>query len=312
MTERPSTFAALSAFLFSLLCLTASTVVFSLMSVFGLRTGYFSYLYSAVLQGIAFAVPAFLYYQRHKEIRPALRLNRLDPVCAVLVILAALAGVIALNWLSVYWSLFLDSLGLVTGTGASLIPRTPTELLLSMVTSALLPALFEELLFRGFLLPSLERLGRWTAVLLCGVLFALPHASLEALPAHLLLGVALCWLVLLTNSLFASMLFHGVYNATIILLSYRSMQADPAGASALPMAEDALSAMPMVVVLAGVFWLLLYAAMDRGRNKAKSPLPTPAYTPLAGREKLLLAISLLLLLGLLAYTVITMLPGASA
>jgi len=295
MIERPSATAAFLSFLFGLLCLMASPFLAGLLALTSIRPGVFAtLLYAAALDGVAFAVPALLYYRRHTAIWSSLRLRRLDPLCAVLTVFAAFLGVLALSWLSLYWSLLLNALGISADTGAGFLPRTPQELYLSLATTAVVPALVEELLFRGLLLPSLEKLGRWPAVLASGILFALPHARLMALPAHLLLGILLGWLVLLTGNLYASMLFHGVYNAAIILSAY-FFTTPSADAGGLPAIKEALDVLPIAVILLGAFLLLSYAAMERGRNKGRDPLPAPARLPLTAREKSLLALSLLLL-----------------
>jgi len=307
MTKRPSTFAALLAFLFAFLCLALSSLLTSLLVREGVSLGFFAYLHITVVQGVAFAVPVLLYYRCHAQIRPALRFRRMDPLCGALIVLAALLGVLPLNWVSLYWTLALKALGLTTSTGADIIPATARELWLSLAVLAVLPALFEEMLFRGLLLPSLEKLGLWRAALVSGMLFALPHARLEALPAHLLLGVLLAWLTLLTGTLFSAMLFHGVYNAAILLLGY--FAASPMEKSALPTLAEAVEILPTMVLLLGVFLLISYAAMARGRNRAAGPLRAAPRLPLRVGERALLALSAMLLAGLEILTLFGMLQG---
>ena len=77
---------------------------------------------------------------------------------------------------------------------------------------ALLAPLWEEAMFRGFLLPSLCRyLPAHTAVCVSAVIFAGAHCSASA-PGLLLLGVLLGGIYVRTRSLAAPMLLHGLWN----------------------------------------------------------------------------------------------------
>ena len=77
---------------------------------------------------------------------------------------------------------------------------------------ALLAPLWEEAVFRGFLLPSLCRyLPAHTAVCVSAVIFAGAHCSASA-PGLLLLGVLLGGTYVRTRSLAAPILLHGLWN----------------------------------------------------------------------------------------------------
>lgn len=81
----------------------------------------------------------------------------------------------------------------------------------------LLPAIAEELTFRGFILTGLRRrFPVWTAILISSFLFALYHMNVfQALPTFLL-GVVLGMLAVRSSSIFPGMLFHLVYNGMLI------------------------------------------------------------------------------------------------
>jgi sodium transport system permease protein len=88
---------------------------------------------------------------------------------------------------------------------------------------AILPALAEEVVFRGVLLSALRtRFSGVAAVLLNGLLFGLFHVSPQTafrfLPTAWL-GVLLAWVVWETRSLWVGIVLHFLNNATILLLS---------------------------------------------------------------------------------------------
>jgi membrane protease YdiL (CAAX protease family) len=107
-------------------------------------------------------------------------------------------------------------------------PRTFEEGVLSVAAIALMPALCEETLFRGIVLPSLARMGALAGVLGSAGLFALIHIDTASagpvfyrLPFAFAVGLGLAALRLLTGSLIPSMVAHAVLNtitfATVFL-----------------------------------------------------------------------------------------------
>jgi len=82
-----------------------------------------------------------------------------------------------------------------------------------------IPALAEELLFRGLIQPGLgRRIGDRPALALGAALFGLVHLTPIAILYATLAGIALGWLRLRTGSVLPSIALHGAVNATPILL----------------------------------------------------------------------------------------------
>ncbi len=99
--------------------------------------------------------------------------------------------------------------------------KSPVALGLFLLTTAIAAPVFEELLFRGFLLPSLSRyFSTWNAVLLSGLIFAVVHLSLAEVLPLTVLGIVLGFVYARTQNLLASMLLHGLWNAGTILSLY--------------------------------------------------------------------------------------------
>lgn len=111
---------------------------------------------------------------------------------------------------------------------AALRPRDLLDGLLSLAAIALAPALCEELLFRGTVLPSLARAwGATAGVVVSAVLFgaihvdSLPDGSLLffRVPFALVVGLGLALLRLRAGTLAAPMLAHGLLNAITFALA---------------------------------------------------------------------------------------------
>jgi sodium transport system permease protein len=88
---------------------------------------------------------------------------------------------------------------------------------------AVLPALCEEIAFRGFILTGLlRRFKPLTAVLISSFLFALAHLNVFQFIPSLVLGIVLGILAVRSGSILPGMLFHLIHNGLLIGLTYIS------------------------------------------------------------------------------------------
>ena len=91
-------------------------------------------------------------------------------------------------------------------------------ILIFFVTAAIAAPFFEEIFFRGFLLPSLTRYcSTWQAILLSSFLFAVVHLSLSEVIPLMTLGIVLGFVYTRTQNLLASMLLHSLWNSGTLL-----------------------------------------------------------------------------------------------
>ncbi len=82
------------------------------------------------------------------------------------------------------------------------------------LTAAIAAPVFEEIIFRGFLLPSLTRYMSVTnAIVLSSFIFAIAHLSLSEVLPLMTLGIALGVVYTRSRSLLASMLLHSLWNS---------------------------------------------------------------------------------------------------
>ncbi|MBQ3483815.1 MAG: CPBP family intramembrane metalloprotease [Clostridia bacterium] len=106
----------------------------------------------------------------------------------------------------------LDTLGTTAVAFDASKHGTAGETLLSALLVAILPAMAEELCFRGIAATEYERRGAVRAILLSTLLFALVHFDPHNLLAYLFSGVLLALVLYATDSLLATMLLHALYN----------------------------------------------------------------------------------------------------
>lgn len=107
-----------------------------------------------------------------------------------------------------------------------LIVDTPSALFFNLFTIALLPAIGEELLFRGIVQQNLEKgiknphLAIWATALI----FSFIHFQFQGFLPRVLLGGLLGYLFVWTRNLWIPIIAHFIYNAGQVLLQYFHQQ----------------------------------------------------------------------------------------
>jgi len=86
---------------------------------------------------------------------------------------------------------------------------------------AVVPAVCEELAFRGFILSGLRHVGhKWAAILASSIFFGATHGLLQQSVSACALGVVIGYVAVQTGSLWPGMLFHGVYNSLSLMMAW--------------------------------------------------------------------------------------------
>ena len=241
------------------------------------------------------ALPVALYMRRRRGLAGAMRLNPLPASGALTAVLLALVTVFCCSALATLWGWALDALGL-RAIGGAPTPANRAELMLSIVTMAAVPAVCEELLFRGFVLSAWESRGTVYAICVSAALFSLMHGNLYGLPVYMLVGVVSGFACHAFDSLYVGIVYHTVYNAACLVLSFLvSGQGDAAPEmSASLVFSVALDAVMSLSVIA----MLLSVAVLRA-HRGERPLIPRVRRPLSRRERLTLWAALLVMLATL-------------
>ncbi len=77
----------------------------------------------------------------------------------------------------------------------------------------------EELIYRGLGYSLLAPYGAWVAVAVTGVLFGASHGLIIALPVLTIFGISVGWLRMKTESVYPSMILHGIFNGVALIVS---------------------------------------------------------------------------------------------
>ncbi|MGD9637097.1 MAG: ABC transporter permease subunit/CPBP intramembrane protease, partial [Pirellulales bacterium] len=99
--------------------------------------------------------------------------------------------------------------------------RSSPYVWLPFVLMALLPAVCEELAFRGFILSGLRHVGhKWWAIALSAVFFGMAHTVVQQSLSAALLGLVIGYVAVQTTSLIPAILFHACYNSLMLGIGF--------------------------------------------------------------------------------------------
>lgn len=185
-----------------------------------------------------------------------LRLNPISLGATIRTAVIAILSVAAAYNLTMVWAALWQCTGLNVTASSYVRPSSTMELLCSVISTAVVAGVSEEILFRGVMLTAWENRGPRRAVWMTAALFAMLHGSLLGLPAELMCGVILALLVRWTNSLYTGMIFHSAYNAALTFLNYVST--DPALGGA---ADESVSLLQSMGGIRGAASMLMEAAL---------------------------------------------------
>ena len=155
--------------------------------------------------------------RRYFPLSPARRVNGLDAFLAVI----ACVGVCMLaNIIGAYVTAFLEQFGASAPETPDMLEPTPAGLALYVAVFAVLPALLEESVMRGYLLRELRSFGDGAAVFMSALFFGMMHGNIRQIPFAFIVGVALGWLYVASDNIWLSVAVHFCNNAVSALIEY--------------------------------------------------------------------------------------------
>ena len=148
-------------------------------------------------------------------------------------------------------------------------------LLLNLLIIALIPAVGEELTFRGVLQQSLTRkMNPHLAIILSAAIFSFIHFQFYGFLPRMFLGMLLGYMFYISGSLWPSILMHFVNNGTVVVLYYLNNK----GIINVDMENffgESMSVLLVIACAVSITWLIVWTWIN-----AKLEQPTEA-TPIA-------------------------------
>ncbi len=154
--------------------------------------------------------------------KKSLQFKKFSPISLVVVVLVAFGMFFGLGFVNDLIVKGLQSIGVKPNGIALNMPNFLTYLAYVIVL-AILPAIFEELFFRGFILSTLFNCGGVFSIVVSSLFFALYHGSLAQLVYQFIYGIFLGALAVQSKSVFPSIILHFINNFLVITFEYFSI-----------------------------------------------------------------------------------------
>ena len=201
-------------------------LLFSRFVISGIEVGINQYLAIVILQLLTFVIPAALWFrirsikkfalEPEKRIKYTERLRLTPPkVGHILIIFAAILALAAgclLFSINFKGESSLEGSFTLYDTFAAKKDGTALGAIGLILAYAVLPAVCEELVFRGIVCAEYEKHGVFSSFVLNVLWFALLHFNPEKLLTYLFAGIVLTALLYATRSLWACVIAHFMYN----------------------------------------------------------------------------------------------------
>lgn len=223
---------------------------------------------SAISGEIGMILPAVIYLFRKKgNWKEQLGFHKIKISTFFLLILFAYMIMPLMNVLSAVTMLFsknviADTLQQMTGTYSSF---------RSLIIIALIPCLFEEFMYRGFVYGTYAKYNKRFGIFLSGLLFGLVHMNINQFAYAFAMGMIFAMLIEATGSIWSSVIVHFCINGTSVMMQYATQEA--AGNEVTADKTVLLMAIAVWAVIAAVttvIAVLLYYAIAKNEGKVQN------------------------------------------
>ncbi|MCI8497130.1 MAG: CPBP family intramembrane metalloprotease [Clostridiales bacterium] len=153
-------------------------------------------------------LPFLIYALLAKQPLREIPLSRPKGRAVYLGIPIAMAVCVLANVLSAMFSGVMETFGLHTVLPDTVIPEAWAGKIVFLIKLSVLPALAEELVFRGILMQPLRRYGDHFAVLVSAALFGLMHGNFDQIPFAFVVGLIIGFMVIKTGTLWTGIIIH--------------------------------------------------------------------------------------------------------
>jgi uncharacterized protein len=148
--------------------------------------------------------------------------------------------------------------------------KSDFNLSLALFHVALVPAICEEILYRGFALRLLQRTKTiWVSILITGIIFGLYHLRLSQFIPLATIGIFLGWITIRSGSIIPAVVAHFVNNASSVTL-VKLMPDSPLSSSVPEMPPIWLALLSIMFVSALLYYIHTFTRDHGGEHVWKS------------------------------------------
>ena len=230
------------------------------------------YLFVAFNQLFIILLPVLIFVSREK-LKPVefFKIKSISIPEAILIVLMAFTSSFIASALNSIVIFFVEKIGPVEIDN---IPaaKSPREFWLQIFVIALLPAICEELLFRGIIYNAFQGLGVKMSIVVSSIYFAFVHFDIRNLLGPFFLGILIAWYCYRTGSIIAASLAHFTNNFLSVLLNYVSNNALNTGElTSEALTSQVLSSLIIFAAFAGGFLFITIKSFEAlTKNKVEA------------------------------------------
>lgn len=215
---------------------------------------YISYLVSPAAITACVAATLKVRKVKFKEVFPV----KCHPKYYAIGLLLIFGLLFSLSWINVISLKFFQLFGYKEREGGYLPNLSGGLVVPAIIVIAVLPALFEETLFRGVILNCCERsMGSIRTVFIVGFCFSLFHGSPEQTVYQFIAGCAFTFLAVRSHSVLPSVMMHFINNAVIVIFGACNLYDGAGNLATSATANIILIVLSACALIGGIVWLML-------------------------------------------------------
>ncbi len=267
------------------------------------------YAYDMILsQSFVFGVPAIIYFLITKQnVKEVLSIKPISILNILIIIGISIFVQPFIGLISGITSLFFQN-----AVSAMISETIDVPLWLMIVSTALTPAIYEEIIFRGIIFNGYKTTSLLKACIMCGFLFAMMHMNAQQFLYTFVMGILFSFFVYKTKSIFSSIISHFTINASQIILSNIALsnltKAEAIEASLNPSISDAIasifSMLLIFVITLPILILLIWAFLKVNKNSNETTTDIIYYNLPKEQQEPICNISLAIIVAIFSIQVI--------
>ncbi len=273
-------------FISSIFSLLVARILFSFINLSdNLLSWTFSFVYQVICLGV---IPIVMYRlmisKDTKTMFADTRISaKLHPHSWIIAVALGFLVFFLNTLVSSIWYTFMQSMGYTYTSGVGTIYSSPEVLILEIIMTCMLPALFEEFVDRGVLLGALDNLkSDRLKIAIVTIFFGLVHQNIAQFIPTMLGGVVMAYLAVKGRSILPGVIIHFMNNFFVTLISYNSQMGNALdslyntfysffGANIITIGACTVLALALTVWLLKKFTALNYK--NRAEQEWVAPLP---------------------------------------
>ncbi len=253
---------------------TAVSLVYTLFYYIGLTSSVFSYIFNILLD-VSFIMTVYV-VAKNKKINTIkqLKVKKAPNILTIFVCLGI--SVVCIFGFSGVTNCFLEVLYRIGYSPVSedIVISNVWIYILYTITICVIPAICEEILFRGLMFTGLKKISTAVGVFGSAFIFMIIHGSPDQTVHQFLLGIVLALAFMITNNLWVSIIIHFFNNfiaVTLAFISYGQTQATSGEVVEIYLSQYFIYAVVSAVIAIAIIYLL-FKALSSINSKKKDEL----------------------------------------